>query len=55
MKKSRLIFRNLWFYRKPWLAVLAGASISIAVLTGARAVGDSVRYSLQRLTDVRLG
>jgi putative ABC transport system permease protein len=55
MKRSRLIFRNLWYYRKPWLAVLAGASISIAVLTGALAVGDSVRYSLQRLTDVRLG
>jgi ABC-type lipoprotein release transport system permease subunit len=55
MKKSRLIFRNLWFYRKPYLAVLAGATISIAVLTGALAVGDSVRYSLRKLTDVRLG
>jgi putative ABC transport system permease protein len=55
MKKSRLILRNLWFYRKPYLTVLAGATISIAVLTGALAVGDSVRYSLQKLTDVRLG
>ena len=55
MKKSRLILRNLWFYRKPYLAVLAGASIGIAVLTGALSVGDSVRYSLQKLTDVRLG
>ena len=55
MKRSRLIFRNLWFYRKPYLAVLAGATISIAVLTGALAVGDSVSYSLQKLTDVRLG
>jgi len=55
MKKSRLIFRNLWFYRKPYLTVLAGATISIAVLTGALAVGDSVRYSLKKLTDVRLG
>jgi putative ABC transport system permease protein len=55
MKKSRLIFRNLWFYRRPYLAVLAGTTISIAVLTGALAVGDSVRYSLQKLTDVRLG
>jgi putative ABC transport system permease protein len=55
MKKSRLIFRNLWFYRRPYLALLAGATISIAVLTGALAVGDSVRYSLQKLTDIRLG
>jgi putative ABC transport system permease protein len=55
MKKSRLIFRNLWFYRKPYLAVLAGATISIAVLTGALAVGDSVHDSLRKLTDVRLG
>jgi putative ABC transport system permease protein len=55
MKKSRLIFRNLWFYRKPYMSVLAGATISIAVLTGALAVGDSVRFSLQKLTEVRLG
>ena len=55
MKNSRLILRNLWFYRKPWLAVFAGATISIAVLTGALTVGDSVRFSLQQLTDVRLG
>jgi putative ABC transport system permease protein len=55
MKTPGLIFRNLWFYRKPYLAVLAGATISIAVLTGALAVGDSVRYSIKKLTDVRLG
>src|SRR5512136_2053428 len=55
MKRSTLILRNLWYYRKPWMAVLAGATVSIAVLTGALAVGDSVRYSLQKLTDVRLG
>ena len=55
MKISRLIFRDLWFYRKPYLAVLAGATISIAILTGALTVGDSVRFSLQKLTDARLG
>ena len=35
--------------------MLAGAVISTAVLTGALVVGDSVKYSLQKLTDARLG
>ena len=55
MNLTRLIFRNLWFYRKPYLAVAVGVMISTAVLTGALIVGDSVRFSLQHLTDVRLG
>ncbi|MEI7500098.1 MAG: ABC transporter permease [Bacteroidota bacterium] len=55
MNWTQLILRNLWFYRKPYLAVLAGVVISTAVLTGALIVGDSVRFSLQRLTDIRLG
>jgi len=50
-----LIIRNLWFYRKQYLAVMAGIVVSTAVLTGALIIGDSVRYSLQRITDVRLG
>jgi putative ABC transport system permease protein len=55
MNRTRLIFRNLWFYRKPYLAVAAGIMISTAVLTGALIVGDSVRFSLQRITTLRLG
>ena len=55
MKLTRLLLRNLWHYRKPYLAVMAGVAISTAVLTGGLIVGDSVRYSLQQLTDVRLG
>jgi len=55
MNRTRLLLRNLWFYRKPYLAMLAGVMISTSVLTGALIVGDSVRVSLQRLTDVRLG
>jgi ABC-type antimicrobial peptide transport system permease subunit len=43
------------YYRKPWLAVLAGVVISTAVLTGALIVGDSVRFSLHRMTELRLG
>jgi ABC-type antimicrobial peptide transport system permease subunit len=55
MNQVRLILRNLWFHRKPYLAVMAGVMISTAVVTGALIVGDSVRFSLQRLTDIRLG
>ena len=50
-----LIIRNLRYYRKSYLAILAGTVISTAVLTGALVVGDSVRYSLEQLTDKRLG
>lgn len=50
-----LLLRNLRYYRKPYVAILAGTVISTAVLTGALIVGDSVRYSLENLTDIRLG
>ncbi len=55
MNKASLIFRNLWYFRKPYLAIAAGMLVSIAVLTGALIIGDSVRFSLQKLTDQRLG
>ena len=55
MNWIRLISGNLWFHRKPYLAVLTGVAISTAVLTGALIAGDSVRFSLQRLADMRLG
>ncbi len=55
MSLFSLIFSNLKFYRKPWLAILVGTAISTAVLTGALVVGDSVRFSLGNLTDIRLG
>ena len=55
MNKTTLIVRNLWYYRRSWLALMAGAMISTAVLTGALMVGVSVKYSLQRITLMRLG
>jgi putative ABC transport system permease protein len=55
MSLISLILRNLKYYRKSYLAILAGTVISTAVLTGALVVGDSVRYSLLQLTDIRLG
>lgn len=55
MSLISLILSNLKHYRKAYLAILAGTIISTAVLTGALVVGDSVRYSLVQLTEVRLG
>jgi ABC-type antimicrobial peptide transport system permease subunit len=55
MSLLTLLLRNLKYYRKSWLSILAGTVISTAVLTGALVVGDSVRYSLDQLTDIRLG
>jgi len=49
------IIKSLWFFRKQHLAVLAGTLISTAVLTGALIVGDSIKYSLQKTVDARLG
>ncbi|NQV02893.1 MAG: ABC transporter permease, partial [Bacteroidia bacterium] len=55
MRRIKLIFRNIFFYRWPYLAILAGVMVSTAVLTGALLVGDSVRGSLGKLTELRLG
>jgi ABC-type antimicrobial peptide transport system permease subunit len=50
-----LILRNLRYYLKSYFSILVGTVISTAVLTGALVVGDSVKYSLENLTDIRLG
>jgi ABC-type antimicrobial peptide transport system permease subunit len=55
MSLFSLILSNLRYYRKAYLAILAGTVISTAVLTGALVVGDSVKYSLGQLTEIRLG
>ncbi len=55
MNRVLLILRNLWFHRRPYLTIAAGVMVSTAVITGALITGDSVRFSLQRLTDLRLG
>lgn len=51
----RLALRSAWFYRRTNLSVLLGTAVAAAVLVGALLVGDSVRYSLRRLADLRLG
>lgn len=51
----RFILKSLWYFRKQHLAVFAGTVISTAVLTGALIIGDSVKFSLNKLVETRLG
>ena len=51
----KFIIQSIRFYWRQHLAVFLGTLISTAVLTGALIVGDSVRLSLNKLVDVRLG
>lgn len=55
MTKSRLLLRNLVYFRAANLAVIAGMAVATAVLTGALMVGDSVRGSLRQMVQDRLG
>lgn len=55
MKLFSLILKNIRHYRRSWLLTLAGSVIGTAVLTGALITGDSVKYSLARMVDWRLG
>lgn len=49
------MFRSLIHFWRMNLAVVAGAAVATAVLTGALVVGDSVRGSLAALSRERLG
>lgn len=55
MNLRRLALRNFWFHRRALLGVALGALITAAILTGALATGDSVRYSLRQMALARLG
>jgi ABC-type antimicrobial peptide transport system permease subunit len=50
-----LAARGLRFFWRSHLGVLLGAAVAAAVLAGALAVGDSVRYSLREAALARLG
>jgi putative ABC transport system permease protein len=50
-----LVRRNLIYFRRTNLAVIAGVATAVAVLSGALLVGDSVRGSLRDLALARLG
>jgi putative ABC transport system permease protein len=55
MSLWRLVKRSLGFYWRMNLGILLAALVGTAVLVGALAVGDSVRYSLKMLVKARLG
>ncbi len=55
MKRSRLLLRNLTYYRRTNIPVVLGVAIAVAVLSGALMVGQSVRASLRHLLYERIG
>jgi len=55
MSLWRLAARSICFYWRTNLAVLLAVVVATAVLTGALAVGDSVRYTLKKTLQARLG
>lgn len=55
MNSRRLIWNNLTWYWKKNLLLAVGVAVSGAVITGALMVGDSVKYSLNRIVELRLG
>jgi len=55
MTVLKFISNNLRYYARKNLLLALGVAISGAVLTGALMVGDSVKYSLNRIVDHRLG
>src|SRR5258706_4345375 len=55
MRPASLVTRNLVYYWRTNLAVIAGVAAAVAVLAGALLVGDSVRASLRDLVLIRLG
>jgi ABC-type lipoprotein release transport system permease subunit len=55
MTLRRLLLQSLRFHWRGNLAVLLGAAVGTAVLTGALLVGDSLKGSLRDLTLRRLG
>ncbi len=55
MSLKKLIIRNLLFFKQLNLALLAGTFISATIITGALIIGDTVTFSLKKLTLDRLG
>ncbi|MGC4044560.1 MAG: hypothetical protein QM758_12265 [Armatimonas sp.] len=55
MSLLRLVWRSLCYYWRAHLGTLIGAILAAAILTGALAVGDSVRYSLRQKALARIG
>ncbi len=55
MNLLKFIIKSLSFYKRQHFAVFLGTIISTAVLTGSLIIGDSVKLSLRKFVDTRLG
>ena len=55
MTLSGIVVRNLRYYWRQHLGVVVGAALCSMVLVGALMVGDSVKATLRRLADERIG
>ena len=55
MNTRKLLRRSLYHYRKNHLWVVLGTAVSTAILVGALIIGDSVRFSLEKIVRDRLG
>jgi hypothetical protein len=55
MSLWQLAVRSLRFYWRTNVAVLMAVVVATGALTGALAVGDSVRHTLRRTQEARLG
>lgn len=55
MKRIHLIIKSFWHYRRANITVAIGMAVSMAVITGALVIGDSVRGGLKNLVSARLG
>jgi hypothetical protein len=55
MTLFRLVLRSIFHHWRSSLGIVAGATVAAAILTGALAVGDSVRQTLRRQAAWRLG
>ncbi len=55
MNRRTLLQRSLQFHFRRHLGVVLGSSVAAAILVGALLVGDSVRGTLRRKAELRLG
>ena len=55
MNLWKVVGRNLLFFRRQNFGIVLAAAMCSLVLTGALTVGDSVRSTLQKIAETRIG
>jgi len=55
MNNFSLIYKNLKYYFRTNIWILLGTMMSTAIITGALIIGDSVKFSLNKIVQNRLG